>query len=586
MNQTERSFAGGDIVFQEGDPSAFAFVLVEGNVELIKEGPHGPLTLAVLQPGEMFGEMGVFDDSARSATARAIGQVTVKMVSRDVFLDTLRSDPDIALSVIGGLVDRLRGANNILAQSLSVRAAERPAAAPPQPGLLARLLGIRPGPRRERLEIQVARLIDDPDGEQTRRVAGALKGLKRTRVRILNEPLTAELADDPLSLASGTASRARQVMARSGADLMVWGRAPDPGGSFILSFVSRVGEEEDRLALNANLLRLFLPAALPPDLEPILAGLAVGAIVPASEGKAATHGELCAAALEAVQSVPEPAPADMTTRERASVHALTGNLASAVAIQRGGSENLEIAAARFRQALEGLNREESPFDWAMVQRNRGFAVHALAERSDVTAPLDEAVEAYRAALQVLSKEGAPAIWAGVQNRLGQALYKLDTATEDGELVKHAIAAFQAALQVYSRAESPSRWGDVMSNFAQAIQLIGSQARSPEALEKAVEACRGVLQVRSPDRTPLPWAAAQNNLGSTLFLLGRMTRDTDHLEAAAVAFRQAQDVYLRHAASRMVSITARNLSHVERLLESLAPKGIPPLRWEEERAPNS
>ena len=68
MKAQERTYGKDEAIFREGDPSDSVFVVVSGRVELSKLGPDGPVVLAMLGPLEMFGEMGILDDSPRSAT--------------------------------------------------------------------------------------------------------------------------------------------------------------------------------------------------------------------------------------------------------------------------------------------------------------------------------------------------------------------------------------------------------------------------------------------------------------------------------------------------------------------------------------
>ena len=67
----------------------------------------------------------------------------------------------------------------------------------------------------------------------------------------------------------------------------------------------------------------------------------------------------------------------------------------------------------------------------------------------------------------------------------------------------------------------------------------------------------------------------------MFLLGKLSGETLHLEGAAEAFRQAYDLYRAHGAKRMISITEKNLSYVERLLATRTPRGVPKMSWEGE-----
>ena len=114
MKTNIRRFSDGDIIFRESDSSSSLYFLSEGNVELSKAGERGPVMLAMLSAGEMFGEMGIIDDGPRSAMATAIGPVVLEETLRQDFLDSLRTEPDMALKVMGKLVDRLRQANDRL----------------------------------------------------------------------------------------------------------------------------------------------------------------------------------------------------------------------------------------------------------------------------------------------------------------------------------------------------------------------------------------------------------------------------------------------------------------------------------------
>jgi len=145
----------------------------------------------------------------------------------------------------------------------------------------------------------------------------------------------------------------------------------------------------------------------------------------------------------------------------------------------------------------------------------------------------------------------------------------------------AIEAFQSAIQVYTRVDAPERWAEVMNNYAQAAQVMGQQFQEPEMLQKAVAACRSALEVRRRSRTPLLWAATQNTLGSALFLLGKQVGRIDHLESAIDAFRAAHAVYAAKGARKMSRVIARNLEHVQALLEDNRTLQARQTQWFEE-----
>ena len=114
LKDIERRYRDGDVIFREGEKSATAFVIVSGQVELFKTGPNGPIRLCILSPGEIFGEMGIIDKSARSATAQAVGTVVLDVIERDGFLASLSEQPEVALTVIGNLAERLRHTNELI----------------------------------------------------------------------------------------------------------------------------------------------------------------------------------------------------------------------------------------------------------------------------------------------------------------------------------------------------------------------------------------------------------------------------------------------------------------------------------------
>lgn len=111
----ELSLAAGEAVFREGDPSDCAYVIVEGAVEISKLMESGPVPLAELRPGDVFGELGLLDESPRSATATAKGPTKIRRIERETFLDKLHSDPAFSLPLVGRLAEHLRDTSDRMA---------------------------------------------------------------------------------------------------------------------------------------------------------------------------------------------------------------------------------------------------------------------------------------------------------------------------------------------------------------------------------------------------------------------------------------------------------------------------------------
>lgn len=110
-------FENGEIIFRKGDRSEAAYLITQGQVEIVQEREDGETeTVAVLERGEYFGEMGAIDEKPRSATARAKGPVACMSVSQEEFMDMLLNRPQESIDLLKVLFERLRSANERLAR--------------------------------------------------------------------------------------------------------------------------------------------------------------------------------------------------------------------------------------------------------------------------------------------------------------------------------------------------------------------------------------------------------------------------------------------------------------------------------------
>jgi tetratricopeptide (TPR) repeat protein len=441
-------------------------------------------------------------------------------------------------------------------------------------GLLGRFFGWKPLPKTEKLKVQVVPLTGDDDGVQTKRIVRALEKRKGLRVKALRKPLKTDPDANSEDQAKMLTVAARRVLTESQSDLLIRGDIPLPGMTMHLKFISLAAWDEDTPGSFGADSVLSLPVEFSDAFANFLYAVSLAATVPKSETKAATLARNLPLALDAARAVLEDIPGEMTRHERGQIHLCYANALTTVAIQRGDPGLFHRSRDAYKGCLALFTEDETPAEWAFVQKNLGSVLQAIAERADDKNALGEAADALRAALKVLRREDSPLEWAAVHNRLGETLYRLDFDSGETEMLKHAIGAYQSALQVYTRAETPMRWAEVMDNLAQVTQILGEQLKNAEALEKAAQACRAALKVRTKAETPLLWAATQNNLGSALFLLGKLTKNSDHMRGAAEAFNLATGLYRAREMEKMASITEKNLSHVNQLLNQSRPKGAP------------
>jgi CRP-like cAMP-binding protein len=106
----EDEFAPDEALCLEGEPGNEVFILLAGDVKVLKRDGAGERTVAMEKAGGFIGEMAVLDPAPRSATLRA-GEGGVRLLRLDgnAFRTSLNNDPTIASSVIRTLAQRLRG---------------------------------------------------------------------------------------------------------------------------------------------------------------------------------------------------------------------------------------------------------------------------------------------------------------------------------------------------------------------------------------------------------------------------------------------------------------------------------------------
>jgi CRP-like cAMP-binding protein len=112
-----RRFASGEVVFREGDDSDTCYVVHAGHARAIREHPDGrQITLATFGPGDIFGELAMFDDERRSATVEATDDLEVLGILGGDMRRLLRRHPDMSVKLVIALGRRLRAANERLAR--------------------------------------------------------------------------------------------------------------------------------------------------------------------------------------------------------------------------------------------------------------------------------------------------------------------------------------------------------------------------------------------------------------------------------------------------------------------------------------
>jgi CRP-like cAMP-binding protein len=112
-----RSFGSGEVVFREDDEGNTCYIVRSGQARAVREHSDGrSITLATFGPGEIFGELAMFDDETRSATVETLEDTDAVAILGADMRRLLRSHPDIAVKMLGALSRRLRETNERLAR--------------------------------------------------------------------------------------------------------------------------------------------------------------------------------------------------------------------------------------------------------------------------------------------------------------------------------------------------------------------------------------------------------------------------------------------------------------------------------------
>jgi len=110
-----RRFAAGEVVFREGDESSTCYIVRSGHVRAVREHTDGrSITLATFGPGDIFGELAMFDDERRTATIETIDETEAIAILSGDMRRLLRDHSEIAVKLLSTLVQRLRQTNERL----------------------------------------------------------------------------------------------------------------------------------------------------------------------------------------------------------------------------------------------------------------------------------------------------------------------------------------------------------------------------------------------------------------------------------------------------------------------------------------
>jgi CRP-like cAMP-binding protein len=110
-----RRYGRNELIFCQGEPGDGLYIIAAGHVSIGRQGAAGnELILTVLEPGDYFGELALFDGQPRSATAIAVSDATVLFLPRSAFRTFLEEHHDAVLACLEVVVRQLRRCTDLV----------------------------------------------------------------------------------------------------------------------------------------------------------------------------------------------------------------------------------------------------------------------------------------------------------------------------------------------------------------------------------------------------------------------------------------------------------------------------------------
>ncbi len=104
----------GSVLFHEGENSTYLYVIAKGKIQLIKEDDNGVHPLAVIGEKNFIGELSMFSDEKRYASAIALEETEVYMIKKSDIRKVLKECPEWVTNIMVTLTDRLRDVDELM----------------------------------------------------------------------------------------------------------------------------------------------------------------------------------------------------------------------------------------------------------------------------------------------------------------------------------------------------------------------------------------------------------------------------------------------------------------------------------------
>ena len=101
-------YADGELIVRQGEVGNCMYVVQSGKLEVLREEHDGIVRIGIMEVGEFFGEMSIFEHEVRSASVRALGEARVMSIDKRTFLRRMEEDPPLAFNLLTTMAHRVR----------------------------------------------------------------------------------------------------------------------------------------------------------------------------------------------------------------------------------------------------------------------------------------------------------------------------------------------------------------------------------------------------------------------------------------------------------------------------------------------
>lgn len=115
------TYSPGQEMFHQGDDGDACYVVIDGTVDITVDRPgKPPLKISTVEANGIVGEIAIFGNVKRTASATAHSRIEVLRISADLFRSVIRENPDAAIELIRSLTERLANTTAILTRETQI----------------------------------------------------------------------------------------------------------------------------------------------------------------------------------------------------------------------------------------------------------------------------------------------------------------------------------------------------------------------------------------------------------------------------------------------------------------------------------